>query len=440
MKKVIFFGFIFIFCSSNSEPELIENLETTTSTTSIQADRCLDVSVDILNLISEGDGFSLINGFAVKSNDFSNAYFLSAEFISSGALGIDGEKGTWFLNDIINPDYIEGVGGFGEEYSSWGSATENRSSPYDDGYKESRECNESKSSISSSNSVDNSRKLKIAIYDDSISKKYDYLFIEIVKPLKKNIKPNLEYGSDDIELPEMDIGEVGEFILKFDTSSKSLNICFEPTFESKGDIGNIWIVLNDESIEIDGLAVQDIVIDRSTLQIKELDDNSKPNCRTENLSLITTTSSTTTSTSTTSTSTTIQSLDVISNDISRIENCPDTIGAGTEYTITLVVEPKNDPIVRIDIYYSITVDFIYESLVSENNFTEVNYDMPTNLNNIYNYNLPTQALDQSFMQKEALDKYGSILEFSLLGVSGNRYENLRCTTVVFNLDSPNYYP
>ena len=43
-------------------------------------------------------------------------------------------------------------------------------------------------------------------------------------------------------------------------------------------MGTIYIVLNDNDIEIDGLAVQDIVINRNSGQIKLLEDSSKPYC------------------------------------------------------------------------------------------------------------------------------------------------------------------
>ena len=119
--------------STNSNPNAPETT---------QASRCEKVESTFLTELASNDGFDLINGYAVKSNDLSNAYYVSAEFINSGALGIDGEVASWLVGgDLSSPSYIEGVGGFGEEYSSWASGiTDKQGSPYDDGYSESRDC------------------------------------------------------------------------------------------------------------------------------------------------------------------------------------------------------------------------------------------------------------------------------------------------------------
>ena len=139
----------------------------------------------------------------------------------------------------------------------------------------------------------NMRTLKIAMYDDSVSKKYDVISVSVVKPKKFTWSPDLEYGSDDLLIQSMAIGEIGEFILTFDNKSTSIPICFSPTLESKGDMGTIWIVLKENDIEIDGLAVQDIIIDRKTLVIKKLSDSSKPNCNSTPSTTTTTTTTTT---------------------------------------------------------------------------------------------------------------------------------------------------
>ena len=64
----------------------------------------------------------------------------------------------------------------------------------------------------------------------------------------------------------------------YDSEVNEIPICFSPTEDSKGDMGTIYIVLNDNNIEVDGLAVQDIVINRKNGKIKVLDDSSKPSC------------------------------------------------------------------------------------------------------------------------------------------------------------------
>jgi hypothetical protein len=109
----------------------------------VQSSRCIAVSSSLLTTLSEGDGFDLKNGYAVKSNDWEdNVYYVSAEFTNSGSLGVDGEVITWWLfGELDSPDLIEGIGGFGEEYSTWGASNQNKKgSPYDDGYSDSRDC------------------------------------------------------------------------------------------------------------------------------------------------------------------------------------------------------------------------------------------------------------------------------------------------------------
>ena len=112
------------------------------STSETVPSRCVNAPNELLNTISDGDGFQLKNGKAVKSTAFAQAYYVSAEFTNSGNLGIDGEVGTWLVAGELNDySYIEGVGGFGEEYSSWGSGiTDKQGSAFDDGYAESRDC------------------------------------------------------------------------------------------------------------------------------------------------------------------------------------------------------------------------------------------------------------------------------------------------------------
>ena len=118
-----------------------DDTTTTTSAPVQETSRCDTVSQSFLNELAGNDGFDLKNGYVVNSADFVDGWsFVSAEAYNSGGLGIDGEVLTWFVDQYPNANYIEGVGGFGEAYSSWGSAGENQSSAYDDGYSESRDC------------------------------------------------------------------------------------------------------------------------------------------------------------------------------------------------------------------------------------------------------------------------------------------------------------
>lgn len=106
-----------------------------------EVSRCARVSQSFLDQLAGNDGFDLKNGYVVNSDSFQDNWsFVSAEAINSGSLGIDGEVLTWFVDQYPDANYIEGVGGFGEAYSSWGASGQNQSSTYDDGYSESRDC------------------------------------------------------------------------------------------------------------------------------------------------------------------------------------------------------------------------------------------------------------------------------------------------------------
>ena len=124
----------------------------------------------------------------------------------------------------------------------------------------------------------NLRALKIAVYDDSVNKKYELVKVRITSPDKYTWSPDLEYGADSVPISKFEIGQIGNFSLVYDSEGNEIPICFSPTEDSKGDMGTIYIVLNDNNIEVDGLAVQDIVINRKNGKIKVLDDSSKPSC------------------------------------------------------------------------------------------------------------------------------------------------------------------
>jgi hypothetical protein len=124
----------------------------------------------------------------------------------------------------------------------------------------------------------NLRALKIAVYDDSVNEKYELVKVRITSPDKYTWSPDLEYGADSVLISKFEIGQIGSFTLVYDFEENQIPICFSPTEESKGDMGTIYIVLNDNDIEIDGLAVQDLVINRKTGKIRVLDDSSKPDC------------------------------------------------------------------------------------------------------------------------------------------------------------------
>jgi hypothetical protein len=108
--------------------------------------RCQPVSAALLEAIASGltvsGGGKLRNGFAVKSEDFSEVYFVSAEIDGPGMEG-DGEVGTWATNSLEpGGGLILAVGGLAHEFSDWGHGeqTDAALSPDDDGVDESQEC------------------------------------------------------------------------------------------------------------------------------------------------------------------------------------------------------------------------------------------------------------------------------------------------------------
>jgi len=109
--------------------------------TSVEVAKCERVSQKFLDFLAGEDGFDLKNGYVVNSSSFKDNWsFVSAEAYNSGGLGIDGIVLTWFVDQYPNANYIEGVGAYSETYSSWGSSVENKSSAYDGGYSESKDC------------------------------------------------------------------------------------------------------------------------------------------------------------------------------------------------------------------------------------------------------------------------------------------------------------
>ena len=122
------------------------------------------------------------------------------------------------------------------------------------------------------------RNLNITVYDDTVNDEYELIKVRITYPDKYTWTPDLEYGSDSIPISRFEIGQIGNFSLFYDSENNEIPVCFSPTDDSTGDLGTIYIVLNDNNIEIDGLAVQDIVINRNSGRINLLEDSSKPYC------------------------------------------------------------------------------------------------------------------------------------------------------------------
>ena len=82
----------------------------------------------------------LINGWQVKSEDYKNIDFLSAQMFGGG---LSGQIGTWATNGHDqSASSIFAVDDFATEYSDWGVASPLKDKFHfmDDGYMESRDC------------------------------------------------------------------------------------------------------------------------------------------------------------------------------------------------------------------------------------------------------------------------------------------------------------
>jgi hypothetical protein len=109
--------------------------------------RCVDVSQARVAQIEEGltvtGGGTLEGAKAVKSDDFSKVYFISAEIQGSGMEG-QGEVGTWASNsiDANDPGTTYAVDGLAKEFSDWGDGgkTDADLDMSDDGAEESKDC------------------------------------------------------------------------------------------------------------------------------------------------------------------------------------------------------------------------------------------------------------------------------------------------------------
>ena len=109
------------------------------------ADRCLAVSAKKLKNIAIGltvsAGGSLTNGFAVKSNDYAEVWFIAA-VIDGPGMG-NGVVGIWASNRLeANDGLIFAIDGFADEFTDWGlgSTTDANITQNDDGAQEAAQC------------------------------------------------------------------------------------------------------------------------------------------------------------------------------------------------------------------------------------------------------------------------------------------------------------
>jgi hypothetical protein len=117
----------------------------TASTPAISANRCVVVSQKKLNRIADlltvSGGGSLVNGHAVKSNDFESLWFIAAT-INGPQMGSN-TIGIWATNTLeAVTGGIFSVDSFAEEFSDWvvGSTTDANITQNDDGAQEAAQC------------------------------------------------------------------------------------------------------------------------------------------------------------------------------------------------------------------------------------------------------------------------------------------------------------
>jgi len=109
------------------------------------ADRCVAVSAKKLKNIAigltVGAGGSLTSGFAVKSNDYAEVWFIAA-VIDGPGLG-KGVVGIWASTRLeANDGMILAIDGFADEFTDWGlgSTTDASITQYADGAQEAAQC------------------------------------------------------------------------------------------------------------------------------------------------------------------------------------------------------------------------------------------------------------------------------------------------------------
>lgn len=109
------------------------------------SDRCSTATSTLLSAIENGltinGGGSLRNAQVVRSNDFENVYFVSADLEGPG-LDADDDVATWATNSLDGSGPIFSVDAVASEMSDWGNsgATQAGLNMADDGARESARC------------------------------------------------------------------------------------------------------------------------------------------------------------------------------------------------------------------------------------------------------------------------------------------------------------
>jgi hypothetical protein len=115
------------------------------SSSAPSASRCVAVSAKKLKNIATGlsvsGGGTLTNGFAVKSNDYAEAWFIAA-IIDGPGMG-QGVVGIWASNRLeANDGIISAIDANADTFTDWGlgSTTDANITQYDDGAQEAAQC------------------------------------------------------------------------------------------------------------------------------------------------------------------------------------------------------------------------------------------------------------------------------------------------------------
>jgi len=109
-----------------------------------ESTRCIPADTSLTTPIANKltvEGGRIDYGRAVKSDDFENMYFVSAELEGTGLEGRD-DVATWATESVGGAEAIYAVDDLAKEHSDWrdGSQTRFKLSLNQDGAKESRDC------------------------------------------------------------------------------------------------------------------------------------------------------------------------------------------------------------------------------------------------------------------------------------------------------------
>jgi hypothetical protein len=116
----------FVLSCSSDVPKVVPvdstSLAITTTSETLPNVECISVPSDVLADIASGEengvGMLPVLGFAVKSPDFSNVYFLAVKF---SATGVDDQIGVWARNGI-DSGLIMSVDSIAKNFTVWPDA------------------------------------------------------------------------------------------------------------------------------------------------------------------------------------------------------------------------------------------------------------------------------------------------------------------------------